>query len=65
MRLVHDNIDRYVRRNFYEEETHRARSIEEHEQIVAACRAGDFEKACDLLHTHIIGAKDYIAEEPV
>ena len=65
MRLVHDNIDRYVRRSFYEEEEHRMRSIHEHEQILAACRAGDFEKACDLLHTHIIYAKDYIAEDLV
>lgn len=65
MRLVHDNIDRYVRRSFYEEESHRMRSISEHEQILAACRAGDFEKACDLLHAHIIYAKDYISEDLV
>jgi len=65
MRLVHDNIDRYVRRSFYEEEAHRMRSIREHEEILAACRAGDFDKACDLLHAHIIYAKDYIAEDLV
>lgn len=63
MRMIHDNIDRYVRRDFYEQEEHRLRSIDEHEQIIAACRAGQFDAACDLLHAHIINAKDYISED--
>ena len=60
MDLVHSNIDRYVRRGFYEQAEHRNRSIGEHEQILAACRAGDYEKACTLLREHILNAKDYI-----
>ena len=63
MNLVHANLDRYVRRGFYEQEDHRARSIGEHEQILAACRAGDYETACNLLREHILNAKDYIPED--
>ena len=63
MDLVHCNIDRYVRRGFYESEEHRKRSIGEHEKIVAACRAGEYEKAAELLRAHILNAKDYIPAE--
>ena len=63
MDLVHCNIDRYVRRGFYESEEHRKRSIGEHEKIVAACRAGEYEKAAELLRAHILNAKDYSPAE--
>ena len=60
MEIIHANIDRYLRKNFYGGAATRARSIGEHEQIVAACRAGEYDRACDLLRDHILNAKDYI-----
>lgn len=63
MNLIHDNIDRYLRHDFYDDPTHRERSIGEHEAIVNACKRGDFTIACELLHKHIIAAKDYIPDE--
>ena len=63
MNLVHSNIDRYVRKDFYDDPTHRERSISEHEQIITACLAGDYDKACNLLRDHILNAKDYIPAE--
>ncbi len=58
--MVHDNIDRYVRKSFYEREERRERCIREHEEILAACQGGRFDDACDLLLGHILNAKDYI-----
>lgn len=60
MELVHANIDRYVRSGFYHTEERRNISIGEHEQIVAACRMGEFERACEILREHILGARDFI-----
>ena len=60
MDIIHANIDRYMRRNFYGSTATRERSINEHEQILAACRAGDFDRACELLSSHILNAKEYI-----
>ena len=62
MELVHANIDRYVRGGFYGTASARENSIREHEAIVAACRAGDYESACNHLRDHILDAKDYIPE---
>lgn len=45
---------------FYGSTATRERSINEHEQILAACRAGDFDRACELLSSHILNAKEYI-----
>lgn len=61
MALIHDNIDRYLRHDFYDDPEHRARSVDEHEKILNACKRGDYEEACDLLKGHIINAKDYIS----
>jgi len=63
MEMIHANIDRYMRKNFYTDAAHRQRSIGEHEQILAACRAGDGEQACNLLREHILNTKDYIPED--
>ncbi|MEG1524002.1 MAG: GntR family transcriptional regulator [Clostridia bacterium] len=60
MELVHANIDRYVRAGFYQTPETRGISIGQHEQIVAACRKGDYEKACDLLRDHILFARELI-----
>lgn len=63
MDIIHANIDRYMRHNFYGSAATRERSISEHEQIVAACRAGDFARAGELLSNHILNAKEYIPAE--
>lgn len=63
MEIIHANIDRYLRKNFYGGIPTRERSIGEHERIVAACRAGEYDKACDLLRDHILNAKDYIPDD--
>lgn len=60
MELIHANIDRYLRSNFYSSDRARLRSIEEHQEIVDDCRAGDFDAACEKLRDHILDAKDYI-----
>lgn len=62
LELVHANIDRYVRAGFYKTESTRALSISQHEQILYAVKAGEFERACDLLREHIMSAKDLIPE---
>ncbi len=61
MDLIHDNIDRYLRHDFYDDPEHRLKSVEEHEQIFKACERGDYEEACELLRYHIINAKEYIS----
>ncbi|MDO4493243.1 MAG: GntR family transcriptional regulator [Clostridia bacterium] len=65
MNLIHDNIDRYLRHDFYDYAEHRAVSVGEHEAILEACKAGDYDKACSILHDHIIAAKDYISKDIV
>lgn len=62
MELVHANIDRYVRTGFYSTEEKRNESIHQHEQILAAVKAGDYEKACQVLREHIMSAADLIPE---
>ena len=63
MGLIHDNIDRYLRGNFYGKTKDRNISASEHRAIVSACREGDCEKACDLLRKHILNANIYIPED--
>ena len=65
MEMVHANIDRYVRSGFYSTQETRNVSIGQHEQIVAACRAGEFEKACEILREHILDARNYIPKEVI
>ena len=60
LELVHANIDRYLRSNFYGSEQTREISINEHEAIIQTCREGDFESACNLLRDHILNAKQFI-----
>lgn len=62
LELVHANIDRYLRAGFYNQQETREVSIGQHEAILAACRAGEFECACDLLRDHILNAKEFIPE---
>lgn len=61
MDLIHDNIDRYLRHDFYDDPEHRAKSVEEHEQILNACKRGAYDEACELLKGHIMNAKEYIS----
>ncbi|MBQ7279026.1 MAG: GntR family transcriptional regulator [Clostridia bacterium] len=60
--LIHYNADRYLRGAFYADEARRTRSISEHQAILDACRAGDADKACTLLHDHILDARNCIPE---
>ena len=60
LELVHANIDRYLRANFYGTALTREVSINEHETIMLACREGDFDSACNLLRDHILNAKQFI-----
>ena len=60
--LIHANIDRYVRPYFYSAPETRDVSIRQHEEIVAACRAKDLDRACEILREHIFMARDYIPE---
>ena len=54
LELVHANIDRYLRSNFYGTAQTREVSINEHEMIIQTCREGDFESASKLLRDHIL-----------
>lgn len=61
--LIRANIDRYMRFCFYSAPETRMVSVRQHEQILAACRAGEYDKASELLRAHIIDAKSYLPEE--
>lgn len=63
MEIIHANIDRYVRKSFYSTEQMRQYSIGQHEQIVTYCRAGEYDKACELLREHIFSATVHIPED--
>ncbi|MDO4565566.1 MAG: GntR family transcriptional regulator [Clostridia bacterium] len=63
MEIIHANIDRYLRKSFYGEDSSRSFSIAEHEQIVEACEKGESELAAKLLSRHILGAKARIPAE--
>ena len=62
LNMVHDNIDRYVRFDFYSSEENRKKSVREHRMIADACRRGSYDEACELLRSHILNAKQYIPE---
>ncbi|MDO4572902.1 MAG: GntR family transcriptional regulator [Clostridia bacterium] len=63
LEIVHANIDRYLRIEFYSEQATRDISIRGHEALLDLCRAGDFERACELLKEHIMDAKAFIPED--
>ena len=63
MEIIHANTDRYMRAGFYSESETREISLRQHEQILAACRAGEYERACELLREHILDAKNYMPSE--
>ena len=62
MDLIHANIDRYLRARFYGEEAMRLRSVKEHREIMAACRAKQYDRAADMLSDHILGAKELVPD---
>jgi len=62
MSLIHDNIDRYLRKNFYSTEETRAPSIAQHEKILALTKAGKYDEAAELLKAHILDAKSLIPD---
>ena len=61
--LIHWNADRYLRDALYSDPDRRNRSIAQHQAILDACKAGELEKACDLLHEHILEGRNYIPED--
>ncbi len=63
LEIVHANIDRYLRKSFYSAQTTREVSLRGHREIVACCRAGQYERACELLKEHILDAKVFIPDE--
>lgn len=63
MEIIHANTDRYMRSSFYSAPETREISLHQHEQILAACRAGEYEAACKLLREHILDAKNYMPNE--
>lgn len=63
MELIHANIDRYLRKSFYEGEETRSVSVSEHEQMLALCRTGKYDEAAELLKRHILNAKAYIPDD--
>ena len=56
MEIIHANIDRYLRSGFYSDESSRAFSADEHEEILAVCKRRDVDSATKLLHDHIMNA---------
>ena len=63
MEMIHANTDRYMRAGFYSSTETREVSLMQHQQILAACRAGEYEKACEMLREHILDAKSYMPAE--
>ena len=63
MDLIHVNIDRYLRHNFYAPQEMRERTTREHREIMETCRKGDYQKAAQLMSDHILNAKDMIPED--
>ncbi|HPF53310.1 MAG TPA: GntR family transcriptional regulator [Eubacteriales bacterium] len=60
MEIIHANIDRYLRSSFYSSDETRQISIDEHEAILAACKARDVDTASRLLSDHILDAVKYL-----
>ena len=63
MEIIHANTDRYMRKAFYGASETRGTSLSQHEQILAACREKDYDRACQLLREHILDAKAYMPDE--
>lgn len=61
--LIHCNADRYLRDALYSDPSRRSQSIQEHQAILDACRAGEVDKASTLLHDHILDARKYIPDD--
>ncbi|MBG7375685.1 GntR family transcriptional regulator [Pseudomonas aeruginosa] len=54
IRSIHDKLERYLRMQMSLSEG-KQRADQEHREIVAACRAGDAERAAALIEAHIVG----------
>lgn len=54
IRSIHDKVERYLRMQMSLSEG-KERADHEHREILAACRAGDADKAAELIEQHIIG----------
>lgn len=54
IRSIHDKLERYLRMQMSLSEG-KERADQEHREIIAACRAGDAERAAELIETHIDG----------
>lgn len=54
IRSIHDKLERYLRMQMSLSEG-KDRADHEHREIIAACRAGDADRAAALLDEHIIG----------
>ena len=54
IRSIHDKVERYLRMQMSLSEG-KDRADQEHREILAACRAGDADKAAELIEHHIIG----------
>ncbi len=62
MEIIQANINRYLRSGFYGDAAEREVSVVEHENILAACKAGDADEAVKLLQAHIMDAAALIPE---
>ncbi len=54
IRSIHDKLERYLRMQMSLSEG-KERADHEHREIIAACRAGDAERAAQLIEEHIGG----------
>ncbi|MFO6283294.1 FCD domain-containing protein, partial [Pseudomonas aeruginosa] len=54
IRCIHGKLERYLRMQMSLSEG-KQRADQEHREIVAACRAGDAERAAALIEAHIVG----------
>lgn len=60
MEIIHANIDRYLRSNFYSDAEARAFSVAEHKHITDLCHEGRYDEAGEALQNHILNAKIHI-----
>ena len=60
--MIRNSINRYIRHPLYDDDQRRLASADEHEQIAAACKRGEYEKACELLKEHILNAKKFVPD---
>lgn len=62
MEVIHANIDRYLRSGFYSDAAARENSVDEHKEILDACKKRDVPLATQLLRHHIMDAVSRIPE---